>query len=529
MCLFDVWVPRRLPLVRLAAGSAGEESGETGSSWNFSRQNDCSTSRRLTYFIASAIHSRSGRNGLTVAAPAQQTVAPERDVAMQKDSPESDSATVTATEGGDSEYTPYITRLRQKTYLQVTIWTAALIMGCAAVLFARLITLSQHFFFTLFNWHPYLMTAAAPMLFVAATLIVQHFGPDARGSGIPQVLEAIDHANAAEGDDQPWLSSLVSLRTAAVKVISSSVGIVAGASIGREGPTVQIAASVFAWFGRVTSRFLPQVDFRTFLTAGAAAGVAAAFNAPLAGIAFAIEEVTEGMLGHFREMIMLAVILSGIAAMALSGNYLYFGHPTVSSSTAALFPETLLLGVAGGVMGGMFARLLAFPEVVKLPLQPWKRALYCGILCSALGLLSGGATAGSGYEITRKFLESSSLDEWPLLFCIEKFFTTVLSYLSGMAGGIFSPCLSIGAGLGFSVAKIFHATNFKVCALLGMVGFFSGAIQAPLTAVIIIMEMTDEHILIIPFMVAAYLARRIGKLFMPVPLYRFLSNKNRTG
>jgi H+/Cl- antiporter ClcA len=420
-------------------------------------------------------------------------------------------------------------QLRQKTYLQITVWTAAALVGGAAVLFARLIAAMQKVYFVAVHGHPYLVTIATPLLFVGATLIVQKFGPDARGSGIPQVLEAIDHADRDGEAAPPWLSSLVSLRTALVKVISSAVGILAGASIGREGPTVQIAASVFAWFGRMTRRILPEADFKTFLTAGAAAGVAAAFNAPLAGITFAIEEVTEGILGEFREMIMLAVIISGIAAMALSGNYLYFGHPTVSSSSYLLLPETLLFGAVGGLTGGAFARLLAFPELIKLPPEPWKKALYCGILCAALGLFSDGATAGSGYEITRSFLESSSIDRWPLLFGVEKFFTTVLSYLSGMAGGIFSPCLSIGAGLGFTVAKLFHLANYKVCALLGMVGFFSGVIQAPLTAVIIIMEMTDEHILIIPFLIAAYLARVIGKSMMPVPLYRYLSDKNQKG
>ncbi|BCG46570.1 Chloride channel protein [Citrifermentans bremense] len=419
--------------------------------------------------------------------------------------------------------------LKRKTYLQLAVWTAAALVGGAAALFAHVISYVQGWYFHIFAGHPYMVTVATPLLFVGATLVVQFFGPDAKGSGIPQVLEAIDQVHDKKVSDPPWVSSLVSLKTAGVKVVSSLIGTLSGASIGREGPTVQIAASIFAWIGRITRRIVPEVDFQTFLTAGAAAGVAAAFNAPLAGIAFAIEEVTEGILGRFREMIMLAVILSGIAALAISGNYLYFGHPAVSSPSLALFPETLLLGVVGGVAGGAFARVLAFPSMVNLPDQAWKKALYCGILCAAIGLLSDGSTAGSGYEITRKFLESPSIDQWPVFFGIEKFFTTVLSYLSGMAGGIFSPSLSIGAGLGFTVAKLFHFSNFKVCALLGMVAFFSGAIQAPLTGVIIIMEMTDEHILIIPFLLAAYLARRIGKIFMPVPLYRFLANKNREG
>ncbi|QXE87816.1 chloride channel protein [Geomonas nitrogeniifigens] len=426
-------------------------------------------------------------------------------------------------------YLHYLRKLREKSFMQATIWTAALLVGCAAVLFARLISASQSFFFTLFHGHSYLMTAATPLLFVAATLIVQKFGPEARGSGIPQVLEAIDRAHGDDKHEPPWHSPLVSLRTAVVKVISSCVGIIAGASIGREGPTVQISASVFAFFGRVTRKVLPQVDFQIFLTAGAAAGVAAAFNAPLAGIAFALEEVTEGAFGRFREMVMLAVIISGIAAMAIAGNYLYFGHPAVMLTPTLLVPETLIFGVVGGIMGGAFARLLAFPEVFGLPPQPWKRALYCGFVCAAIGLLTDGASAGSGYEVTRSFLESSSIEQWPAGLGIAKFATTVLSYLSGIAGGIFSPCLSIGAGFGFTVAKLLHLQNFKVCGLLGMVGFFSGAIQAPLTAVIIIMEMTDEHTLIIPFLLAAFLSRRIGKIFMPVPLYRFLASKNRKG
>ena len=420
-------------------------------------------------------------------------------------------------------------KLRERTYLQVTVWTAAASVGVAAVFFARLISFMQNRYFSTFRYHPYIVTIATPFLFVAATLIVEKFGIEARGSGIPQVLQAIDEAGDEKVEESSWRNPLVSIRTAVVKIFSSTVGTLAGASIGREGPTVQIAASAFTFFGRVAHKALPEVSFQTFVTAGAAAGIAAAFNAPLAGISFAIEEVTEGLLGRFREMIMLAVILSGIVAIAISGNYLYFGHPNVVSSGAVLIPETLILGALGGMLGGSFSRFLAHPDLLQLPPQPWKKALYCGIICAAVGLYTGGNTAGSGYEITRSFLESSSVEQWPLLLPIGKFCTTVLSYLSGMAGGIFAPCLSIGAGIGFSVAKILHLANFKVCGLLGMVAFFSGVIQAPLTAVIIIMEMTDEHILIIPFMVAAFLARRIGQIFMPVPLYRFLADRHRKG
>ena len=254
--------------------------------------------------------------------------------------------------------------------------------------------------------------------------------------------------------------------------MSSIVGILAGASIGREGPTVQVASSGFAWLGRRVQKFVPLVDIQSFLIAGAAAGVAAAFNTPLAGITFALEEIAEGVFGPFRQNIMVAVIISGITAQALLGDYLYFGHPTISKPTVMILPEALLIGVVGGVFGGAFAKLLAFPKLTRLPVHWWPRALICGLLCGGITLFTHGDTAGSGYEITRKTLEAANLDDANLYFPVLKLATTVLSYLSGMAGGIFSPSLSIGAGIGVSIAKLAHLQNIKACALMGMVAFF---------------------------------------------------------
>jgi H+/Cl- antiporter ClcA len=98
-----------------------------------------------------------------------------------------------------------------------------------------------------------------------------------------------------------------------------------------------------------------------------------------------------------------------------------------------------------------------------------------------------------------------------------------------MAGGIFSPSLSIGAGLGISIAKLMHFENFRACALMGMVGFFSGVVQAPFTAVIIVTEMTDRHIMILPFMISAFIGQGIGKLLMPTPLYHYLAKRHVEG
>lgn len=425
---------------------------------------------------------------------------------------------------------PEVDISRPKTYLYLAVWVSAGAVGTAAVMFARLISSLQFHFFEYFKSNPIIVCSTAPLLFILATFIVRKFAPDAKGSGIPQVLAAIDQAKQEDGESTGWHSSLVSLRTSAIKVISSAIGILGGASIGREGPTVQIAASGFAWIGKKIKRFAPEIDLQSFLIAGAAAGVAAAFNTPLAGIAFALEEIADGMFGPFRQIVMLAVIIAGVTAQGLSGNYLYFGQPTITNvPILMLLPEAILLGILGGILGGFFARVLANSQMAFLPKHWLGKAFICGAICSVIGYLTNGNTFGSGYEITRSTIESRSLENINYFFPFYKFATTAASYLSGMAGGIFSPSLSIGAGLGFSVAKLAHFSNVNACALIGMVAFFSGAIRAPLTGVIIVMEMTDEHILVLPFMIAAYLAFSLGKRIMPTPLYHFLAEKHLDG
>lgn len=420
---------------------------------------------------------------------------------------------------------------QSKAILNSAFWISAGLIGLAAVMYAKLIAFFQGIFFDNFSKSPIIVSSLGPFLFVGATWLVKRFAPDAKGSGIPQVLTAIEQSSSHKGDDQfSWGSPLVSIRTAIVKILSSSVGILGGASIGREGPTVQIAAAGFTWIGGKIRRFVPHLDFQTFLVAGSAAGVAAAFNTPIAGIAFAVEELGGGALGAVRQFVMLAIIVSGVIAQGIGGNYLYFGHPLFTNvNVGLLLTEAVGIGIVGGLLGGLFAKILAEPAVTKLPNHWLSRAFAAGVICTVIGYYTQGATAGSGYEATINILNGGKIEDVSIFFPILKLTTTILSYLSGMAGGIFSPSLSIGAGIGLSIAKIVGLVNFRACALLGMVAFFSGAVRAPLTAVIIVMEMTDEHMLALPFMIAAYIAFSAGKRVMAEPLYHYLARKHLEG
>lgn len=416
-----------------------------------------------------------------------------------------------------------ITEAQSRTLQHGSVWVSAISVGLCAVLFAKAIALVQSAYLSWFSHSPLSSALISPLLFVLSAAIVRKTAPNAKGSGIPQVLKALDSSMTTHGSESTWRSPLISIRTALFKVISALVAIAGGASIGREGPTVQISASVFAAIGRLTKKRLHRVELKSLLTAGAAAGVAAAFNTPLAGITFAIEDIIDGSFSSFRQTTMLAVIASGITAQALLGDYLFFGFPTLEPPNFTVVYQAIAIGALGGVLGGIFARILAYPKLTQLPTHWIWRALICGSICSIIGILSHGATAGSGYEATEKVLTSSNSDSVQLLFPVLKLVTTILSYLSGIAGGIFSPSLSIGAGIGLSFAKLFHLVNFKTCALLGMVAFFTAVVQAPLTAVIIVTEMTDRHILILPFMIAALVSQTIGKRIMPTPLYHHLA------
>jgi len=412
-------------------------------------------------------------------------------------------------------------RIARPLISQASFWITALIVGVLSVLYAQLINFSQGHFFSFFHRFPLMVSAASPVIFLSAVFAVRYFAPEAKGSGIPQVLQAI-HLGEKDFHSNEHLSKFVSIKTACVKVLSTTLGILGGASVGREGPTVQIAASLFSWTAQKTSRWVPKLDFQSYLVAGGAAGVAAAFNTPLAGIAFALEEIGETKFPKFKESVMLSVIISGIAAQALAGDYLYFGHPVLETPSPRIIFDALSIGILGGLAGGLFAWILSRPSFAILPKHWVKRAVFCGLLCAGINFLTNADTAGSGYEVTRRMMDSTD-GAFPPFFFFQKFVTTALSYLSGMAGGIFSPCLAIGAGLGIAVSTLAHIGSLKICALIGMVAFFSGVVQAPLTAVIIVMEMTDKHVLIIPLMIAAYLSQAIARRIMPISLYRHLA------
>ena len=402
-------------------------------------------------------------------------------------------------------------------------WVGAVLVALLAVGFARAADAAQLLSARLLEGRPLLILALAPAGLTLSVWLTRRVFPGAQGSGIPQTIAALHMTDPAT------IGRVLSPRIAAGKVLLTLLGLVAGASIGREGPTVQVGASTMHALGRVLR--LPREDLRRSLVlAGGAAGVAAAFNTPLAGVVFAIEELSHSFEARTSGTVLTAVILAGITTLAMAGNYTYFGVSPAELDLGAGWIAVALCAVAGGVLGGAFsASLVAAAKGLpgaagRLPgRHPILFAALCGLALACLGLLSGGTTYGTGYAQARAVVEGSAT--MPPLFPLLKLLATVVSYLSGIPGGIFAPSLSIGAGLGQWLAGLIPSAPSGAVVLLGMVGYFSGVVQAPITATVIVMEMTDNQRMTIPLLATSMLAFGISRLICRRPLYGALAKR----
>ena len=419
---------------------------------------------------------------------------------------------------------PSLTRLRSVSAEAFTLWRGRLLflaggvgVGLAAVLMAKCADAAQALFRDLIAPAPLLALVLTPAGFALAALLALTVFPNSQGSGIPQVIAA------RHGRDPGFRQALISLRVAAGKIVVMSLGLLCGASAGREGPTVQVGAAIMAAFGRLTPERLPGL-----ILAGGAAGVAAAFNTPLAGIVFGIEELGRAYDARASALIVACIVAAGLTSLWLVGNYTYFGTTQASLPLGQAWAVVPVLGLLGGLAGGLFSRLvIAFGRGLPgragrlIAARPVAFAALCGLGVALCGLASGGAAYGTGYEEARAILHGEAParpDFAPL-----KFAATVLSSVSGIPGGLFAPSLAVGAGLGGALHGLFGDVPVGALVLIGMVAYLTGVLQAPITSFVIVTEMTQDHAMMIPLMLAALLADAASKAVCRGGLYHTLA------
>jgi len=403
-------------------------------------------------------------------------------------------------------------------------WIGAGAVGLAAVGFAKLADLAQFALRRMtaaFAPTPWLL---APIGFFIIAWLTRRFFRGAEGSGIPQTIFAQRADSGAVG------RLFLQPRVVVGRVALAGVGLLCGGSIGREGPTVHVGAVIIHTLSRWMPHGRSEAYQRSMILAGGAAGVAAAFNTPLAGIVFAIEELSKSFEERASGTTMTAVILAGVVAIALVGDYNYFGQPVVTAAQAhAITPGLLLLAVTCGLLGGGASRA-TLATTLQLPgalgrLRRERPALFaalCGLGVAALGTWTGGLTYGTGYDEARSILGGNVHLPW--MYAPARALATLLSYLSGIPAGLLAPSLSVGAGLGQFIADHLNEASAVPFAILGMCGFLAGVTQAPLTSFVIVMEMTSQHAMVLPLMLTAAIATTLSKLISP-PLYQSLADR----
>jgi H+/Cl- antiporter ClcA len=376
----------------------------------------------------------------------------------------------------------------------------------------------------LFDHNPYWLLVVMPVGFALIRLATHKLAPQAAGSGIPQAMAVIQM-----GRVRSFLNTLISPLQAAYKTVFVILGMLCGASIGREGPAIQIGSAIMAgWSLKAVRRV--RISPRTLVIIGGAAGLASAFTTPLAGAMYAFEEL--GSRRHFRSrsFALLCIIASAWISYRLFDGYspLALNVPTPSLPTAGVL---MLACVVCGLLAGSMTWLMGtgLPRIMpttRTPLQAAGLAAAVGFVLAALAIACNGLTLGSGNGVAYQMLNLSPEHANTMGFGLMKWLSTTLSFATGIPGGILAPSLSVGAGIGQDLSLYFVDGNDRVFLIAAaMAAFLAGVIQAPLTATLVVVEMTGMYDHILAMLMMSFGATWVARLLCPTSLYVTLMAK----
>lgn len=407
---------------------------------------------------------------------------------------------------------------------RLVFWGGAILVGAVAAIFALLADRADHVFRAIIAYNPYLPLLITPAGFVLTVYITRKVFSGAEGSGIPQTLIAL-------ADPGSSLSNrLLSMRMVVGKVTMAVLALCSGASLGREGPTVHLGAAIMHSLGKYAHLPSKYVERGLILTGGGA-GIAAAFNTPLAGIIFAIEEMARSFDRRNSGMMMIGVVLAGMTAIIMhQSNYSYYGTIPAHIDFSWVWLGVVVCGVSGGFLGGVFSQGLIWSSKKLRPHMQRRWLLVvmvCGLVVAVLSILSDGTANGTGYLEAKQIVSCAGLDsceaDYGLFYPLYKILATAATYLTTIPGGLFAPSLASGAGLGADLALLFPPQMASTIVVLGMIGYFTGVVQTPITAFVIVMEMTDNHELVLAMMATALIASGTSKLICKKPIYEALA------
>lgn len=369
---------------------------------------------------------------------------------------------------------------------------------------------------------PARMLLAPSLAGLVIAVLVIHFFPQTRGSGVNQTKAALFIYNG-----------YIPFRTAIGKFITAALAIGSGHSLGPEDPSLQIGACLASVLGRLMR--LSRDRMRLIAPVGAAAGLAAAFNAPISAVLFVIEEV----IGRWTAGILGSVVLSAVSSVVVMrwflGSESMFRIPAVELKRPSELVAYAVLGMVGGLASVIFASGITTFRPLCKALPKWTQYFQpaiAGLLIGVIAMLGAPQVMGAGYEYIDQAMHGQFTWEFLAILAGLKIVATLLSFVSGTPGGMFAPTLFIGAMLGASVGGVQHLVfphltgSTATYALVGMGVLFAGFLRAPMTSVFMVLEVSGNYSIIVPVIVANTFAYVIARGLQPVPIFDLLTRQD---
>ncbi len=402
-----------------------------------------------------------------------------------------------------------------KTY--ITLLIASLSAVIAISIFLQLAEYTQHAFKSIIVGQEYLGFFITPIVFAIIVYIDRSHSNYAGGSGIPQLIAATDSRNRS------IRLTLLSFKIAISKIAFVILAMMAGASLSFGGPSVHIGSSIFYNFATLI-KLKRKLLIQAVIAIGGSIGLIIAFNAPIAGVLFAYEEIGRKLKKQALVLIGIISLLVYLSFNAYATQTPYLMDLSNQSLPILLTWQVLPLAILVGILGGVFAKSslylitkFMFGDKTKVILL----SALLGLVVALLNYLSNTQTSGSGHQEAMMMLSGEKLGTE---FFIMKYLATLASFISTIAGGLFMTSISIGTAIGSELSYLYAQINAQVIMIMAMIGYLSGVIRAPLTSALLVLEMTNSFELLLPAILVAFIASFTSKQISKQPIYEALAD-----
>lgn len=360
--------------------------------------------------------------------------------------------------------------------------------------------------------NPLIAFFVTPLFFWVSAYSCRRFAINASGSNLQHIKSSLIQLKKTPNSYEK-ISSFVSLRVTVVGFFSSLIATFGGGSLGREGPSVHMAAGIFAEFANYFRKFFPKISLEGWIIAGCGVGLSVAFNSPIAGIIYIAEKLINSDRKTFFSHIFFTFIAILAASLILYGSSPVFTAEVVNFSYNAQLIRLIFLAFFCGISAFLFLEItrILYKKISEIKSAAWHLApILCGFAVSVVSLYGGVYSVGGGIKTVNDALENAGI----LLSAGEVFgriISTTLTFISGCAGGLVAPAIAIGAGFGSIFSHFFATLDAKIFILSGMTAFLSPVLGMPFTAAVIILQSTNQSLFSLPFLLlvsfAAFLAK----------------------